>query len=71
MTFHDTCEKIHDTASAVATDHVWEPESTHATSLGQVTYMRCAAGCGAWRVDTLSPSDGTHVILSREVKRSS
>ncbi|WP_195849459.1 hypothetical protein [Arthrobacter sp. AQ5-05] len=69
MTFHDTKEKNQSTAPIDVHDHVWEQESAHTTSIGQVLYMKCAAGCGARRVDTISPNDGSRSILSKEVNR--
>jgi len=33
-----------------AHEHAWDVESRHATSIGQVLYVRCV-GCGARRVD--------------------
>lgn len=34
--------------------HVWELESSHSTSQGQVNYMKCAAGCGTRQIELVA-----------------
>lgn len=47
--------------------HVWELESSHSTSQGQVNYMKCTAGCGTRRVECTSPTNSTSTIVSKEI----
>jgi allantoicase len=37
-------------------EHGWVTESKHATSLGEVRYIRCP-GCGVRRIDLLAPGE--------------
>lgn len=50
-------------------EHAWLAESTHATSEGVVVYVRCAAGCGARRIDLQGPVDVPASSVSKVVGR--
>ncbi len=47
-------------------EHAWSVESSHATSIGQVLYVRCV-GCGARRVDLGGAPFVPPTALSTEV----
>ncbi len=49
-----------------AHEHAWSVESSHATSIGQVLYVRCV-GCGARRVDLGGAPFVPPTALSTEV----
>ncbi|RAX48588.1 hypothetical protein DQ353_14555 [Arthrobacter sp. AQ5-05] len=50
-------------------EHAWLAESTHNTSEGTVVYVRCAAGCGARRVDLQGPANVPASAVSKVVGR--
>ena len=47
-------------------EHGWIVESSHATSLGRVLYVRCG-GCGTRRVDVQEHGELPPVALSSEI----
>lgn len=52
--------------TAPAHEHTWWVESRHATSEGQVTYVRCGA-CGTRRVDVQEHSELPPRAVSAEL----
>ena len=56
-----------DAAPTAAHEHGWRVESRHATSAGQVLYVRCDA-CGTRRVDFQERADLPPTALSVELR---
>jgi hypothetical protein len=54
-------------ALPLAHEHGWATQSSHATSLGTVTYVRCD-DCGAQRVDLQRLHDEPPAAMSRAVR---
>lgn len=67
MTFLMTSENQVLESSTAAHEHVWQLESAHTTSEGRVLYIKCAAECGARRVDLDRVLHTAPAALSREV----
>lgn len=66
MTNTETGSRQLNTTPAVLHEHGWRVESQHATSAGQVIYVRCG-DCGIRRVDVLMPDHLVPVAISAEL----
>ena len=54
-------------SSTAEHEHGWRVESCHATSAGELSYVRCGE-CGTRRVDLQEPSHLTPVPISTELR---
>jgi hypothetical protein len=55
-----------ETRPGLGHEHGWVTESRHATSQGELRYVRCA-GCGAHRLDLFEPGGLVGLALSHVV----